>query len=125
MSLRTLERGMRVRTIDDCDLGEVADVRGDHFCVKRSDGDDVWLSDATVARRDDGCVTLEFREEQLDHYAVEGPGTAHAASPILDAEQDTFVSEEDRARRRKAMADGYPSEVAELNEFSESTERRN
>lgn len=101
------EKGDRVRTQDGKELGVVEDhATANHFCV-----DGYWLSSDHIHHRENGVVTLEFDENQIEDYKLDEPAPVDSESPILDAAADDGLSEAERDARRKEMMQGYPSDV--------------
>ena len=99
--------GARVVTRDGAALGEVKQVEADYFKVDAPHAPDYWLSSEFVLTSDPSRVELDFDGEVLADYKLKQPGPALTASPVLDAEAETFSSPAEKAERREEMKEGY------------------
>jgi hypothetical protein len=89
-------------------LGAVKEVTAGHFKVDAPRAGDYWLDRATVSTPDGGPpgrLYLTFDREQIDDFKLDGP-FAHAESPILDAEAETYTSSGEVDRRRAEQSGG-------------------
>lgn len=65
--------GEQVMTSDGQELGKVKEVMGDCFKVDVRMQPDYWLSTDTIARADNGMVTLRYTKGGLGDVKQEGP----------------------------------------------------
>lgn len=101
------EVGQAVFTREGRELGTVKECASDAFKVDAPMKRDYWLSIGSVLSLDARGVSMDFDEEQLPAFQLDEPGGHASESPILDAAQDTFASEEEKEARRQAqMHDG-------------------
>ena len=96
-----VEVGSRLFTADGNDVGEVREVTATHFKV-----DDFWLSKATLQRANPQSAILSFNEEQIEDFKLDSPDL-DSASPILDAQLNTFSSPQEQDERRREQERGY------------------
>lgn len=99
--------GQEVRTRDGQQLGWVKEVAGYGFKVDAPMARDYWLSSANVLRAADELVEMDFDAEVAEDYRLSAPGVG-SESPALDAQIDTFGSDEEQAERREQMEQGGP-----------------
>jgi len=94
--------GQRIVTRDGHELGTVKETTEDAFKVDAPMQRDYWLSIGSVLSIQGDEIVMDFDEETLEAYQLDGPG-AHVASesPILDAQMDTFSSAEEKDLRRE------------------------
>jgi hypothetical protein len=98
----SLHDGQRVMTRDDHELGTVKEVVGDSFKVDAPMKRDYWLSFGSVLSIEGERVVMDFDEEVLESYQLDGPDEGVVSeSPILDAEAETFTSIADKDLRRE------------------------
>ncbi|MEO9256688.1 MAG: hypothetical protein ABI305_14220 [Tepidiformaceae bacterium] len=95
--------GASVRTRDGASLGTVSELSSTSFKVDAPHARDYWLSSEFVLEASSAGVELDFDEDKLDDYKLDGPGSVAADSPILDGTANAFSSAQDRADTREAM----------------------
>ncbi|MCC6380924.1 MAG: hypothetical protein IT304_00370 [Dehalococcoidia bacterium] len=100
-------QGQEVRTRDGQQLGWVKEVAAYSFKIDAPMARDYWLSSASVLRSDDGVIQMDFDAEVAEDYHLSAPGVG-AESPMLDAQIDSFGSNEEQAERREQMEHGGP-----------------
>ena len=105
-----VHRGDEVVTRDGAALGIIEQTAPDaiHVTGDGDGGDEFWLNLAFVLRTEGRRVVMEFEADRADDYKLKEPA-ATAPSPRLDAEADTFETEEERYRRREMMEYGRHS----------------
>jgi hypothetical protein len=78
MSEHTLYRGASVSTQDDVIVGEVDEVRPDHFQIITGAGESLWVPRSTVVVATEERVLLGFAATELDGYTTGDPGAPGA-----------------------------------------------
>jgi hypothetical protein len=98
--------GTPVMTVDGKYAGKVSGVEGKYVRVEAPDGegDDFWLSSASILRADREAVVLNFEAQALGDFAMARPGDgADAADPRINEQADALGSDAEKERRREGL----------------------
>ncbi len=108
------EPGATVHALDGTLLGEVTDVNGIYFKVVPNTKHSFWLSTDQILSCSDGDVTLALTSDGLDAYRLSRPGGEAWEPPLLDALEDTLLTESDQRRQREQMEEELREQRANL-----------